>query len=255
MSRAAVAGGSAKLADSGNAAAAATYLSRSTRPLTSLVFLLPFIILYELGTRLLLTDPVQGTHHIVAFTLLQRFFALFGATGRHLPALAVVSILIAWHVARKDNWTVSLPTLLGMAAESIALGLPLIVFGVGLARLFPALSASTGAGLPRTVILSLGAGVYEEVVFRLILCTALAMVLRNGLRLNPRLSMLLLVLLSATLFSAYHYLGSETFYWRIFVFRMAAGVYFAAIFVFRGFGLTAGGHISYDLMVALLPFA
>jgi membrane protease YdiL (CAAX protease family) len=255
MSRAAVAGASSKLADSGNATAAATYLSRSTRPLTSLVFLLPFIILYELGTRLLLTDPVQGTHHIVAFTLLQRFFALFGATGRHLPALAVVSILIAWHLAKKDSWTITLPTLLGMAAESVALGLPLIVFGVALARMFPAMSASTAVGLPRTVILSLGAGIYEELVFRLILCTALAMVLRNGLRFSPRLSMLLLVVLSASLFSAYHYLGTETFYWRIFVFRMAAGVYFAAIFLFRGFGLTAGSHIAYDLMVALLPFS
>jgi hypothetical protein len=67
--------------------------------------------------------------------------------------------------------------------------------------------------------------------------------------------MLLLVVLSASLFSAYHYLGSETFHWRIFVFRMAAGVYFAAIFLFRGFGLTAGSHIAYDLLVALLPFA
>jgi hypothetical protein len=253
MSRAAVAGGSANLAESGNAAA--TYLSRSTRPLTSLVFLLPFILLYELGTRILLTDPVQGTHHIVAFTLLQRFFALFGATGRHLPALAVVSILLAWHVAKKDSWTISLPTFLGMAVESVALGLPLIVFGVALARVFPAMSTPTAAGLPRTVILSLGAGVYEELVFRLILCTALAMVLRNGLRLSPKLSMLLLVVLSASLFSAYHYLGSEAFHWRIFVFRMMAGVYFAAIFLFRGFGLTAGSHMSYDLMVALLPFS
>src|SRR4051794_31394854 len=250
MSRAAVAGGSAKFADSGNAAA--TYLSRSTRPLTSLVFLLPFIILYEIGTRLLLTDPVQGTHHIVAFTLLQRFFALFGATGRHLPALAVVSILLAWHLARKDTWTISLRTLLGMAAESIALGLPLIVFGVALARLFRPLSAPTGTGLGETVVLSLGAGVYEELVFRLILCTALAMVLRNVLRIEPRLSMLLLVVLSATLFSAYHYLGNEAFHWRIFVFRMAAGVYFAGLFVARGFGITAGSHMAYDILIILL---
>jgi hypothetical protein len=253
MTRAAVAAGSASLADSGHVAG--TYISRSTRPLTSLVFLLPFVILYEIGTRLLLTDPVQGTHHIVAFTLLQRFFALFSATGRHLPALAVVSILIAWHLARKDTWTISLPTLVGMAAESVALGVPLIVLGLCLARLFPALSAPSVTGLSRTVILSLGAGVYEELVFRLILCTALAIVLRNVLGLGERLSMLLLVVLSASLFSAYHYLGSEPFHWRIFVFRMAAGIYFAAIFVFRGFGLTAGGHIAYDLMVAALPFA
>jgi hypothetical protein len=250
MTRAAMAGGAAKVAESGSASV--TYLNLSTRPLTSLVFLLPFIIVYEVGTRLLLTDPVQGTHHIVAFTMLQRFFALFGATGRHLPALAVVSILLAWHIARKDSWTISLPTLLGMAGESIALGLPLIVFGVGLARLFPAMSTAKGVNLGETVVLSLGAGVYEELVFRLMLCTALAMVLRNVLRLDVKLSMLLLVVVSASLFSAYHYLGQEAFYWRIFVFRMVAGLYFAAVFLFRGFGLTAGSHMAYDLIVALL---
>jgi uncharacterized membrane protein len=67
--------------------------------------------------------------------MLQGFFALFGATGRHLPALAVVSILLAWHIARKDCWSISLRTLLGMAAESVALGVPLIVFGLGVVTL------------------------------------------------------------------------------------------------------------------------
>src|SRR3954462_11263960 len=134
------------------------YLNRSARPLTSLVFVLPFIVIYELGTRLFLTDPVQGTQHIVAFTMMQRFFALFGATGRHLPALAIVAILLSWHIARKDRWAISLPTLLGMAVEGIALGFPLIAFGLLLARLFPAMSTGTGETAAETVILSLGAG-------------------------------------------------------------------------------------------------
>jgi membrane protease YdiL (CAAX protease family) len=139
-----------------------------------------------------------------------------------------------------------------MAAESVALGVPLIVFGLALARLFPAMSATRGSSV-QPVVLSLGAGVYEELVFRLILCTALAMVLRNVLRLDARLSMLLVVVLSATSFSAYHYLGNEQFYWRIFVFRMVAGVYFALVFVLRGFGITSGSHMAYDLIVLLLP--
>jgi hypothetical protein len=229
----------------------AGYLTRSARPLTSLVFLLPFIVIYELGTRFLLTDPVQGTQHIVAFTMMQRFFALFGATGRHLPALAIAAILLSWHIAKKDRWALSLPTLLGMILESVALGFPLIVFGLLLAKLFP-LSSTTSEAVAETVILSLGAGVYEELVFRLILCTALAMVLRNVLKLDARISMLLLVVVSATLFSAYHYLGNEPFHWRIFVFRMMAGVYFAALFLWRGFGITAGSHMAYDILIAVL---
>jgi hypothetical protein len=227
---------------------AAGYLARSARPLTSLVFLLPFIVIYELGTWLL-SDPVKGTQHIVAFTMMQQFFALFGAYGRHLPAMAVAAILIAWHIARRDAWSVSLPTLLMMVVECISLAWPVIIFGVILTRLL-SLAATHGTG--QTLVLSLGAGIYEELVFRLILCTTFAMLLRNVFRIEPRLSMLLLVVLSASLFSAYHYLGNEAFHWRIFVFRMMAGVYFAGLFVARGFGVTAGTHMAYDILIVLL---
>jgi hypothetical protein len=183
--------------------------------------------------------------------MMQRFFALFGATGRHLPALAVVAILLAWHIARRDAWRVSPGTLCAMLLESFALGVPLIVFGLLLSRLFP-LAAPAGETIGETVILSLGAGVYEELVFRLILCTALAILLRNLAGLSSQLSMLLLVVLSATLFSAYHYLGNEAFHWRIFVFRMLAGVYLAILFLSRGFGITAGSHIAYDISIAII---
>src|SRR5690606_38334712 len=81
------------------------YLERSELPLTSLLFLLPPIALYEVGTELWLSDPERGTQHIIAFSLLQQFFSMFGATGRHLPALAVVILLLSWHIARNDSWT------------------------------------------------------------------------------------------------------------------------------------------------------
>src|SRR5688572_16856790 len=153
MSRATAAGGTSASADgAASAAGLGGYLGRSAQPLISLVFLLPFIVVYELGTRLLLTDPVQGTQHIVAFTMMQKFFGLFGASGQHLPALAVVSILVAWHVARRDAWAISPPTLLGMAVEGIVLALPLIVFGRLIAQI-SVLSAPAGQTLRETVIL------------------------------------------------------------------------------------------------------
>jgi hypothetical protein len=207
--------------------------------------------MYEVGTRLWLTDAVHGTQHIVAFTMMQDFFALFGAYGRHLPALAVVAILLSWHVARHDAWQISPGTQFGMLFESVALGVPLIVFGIAMAQFFP-LAAGISEGTTETVILSLGAGIYEELVFRLILCTALAMVLRNGMGLGTGLSFLLLVVISSTLFSGYHYLGNEAFNWRNFVFRTAAGAYFAVLFVLRGFGVTAGSHMAYDILIIML---
>jgi membrane protease YdiL (CAAX protease family) len=105
--------------------------------------------------------------------------------------------------------------------------------------------------MTETVIFAFGAGVYEELVFRLILCTFLAILLKNVLRLTPRTSTLLLVPVSASLFSAYHYLGPEAFTWGSFVFRMGAGIYFTALLLRRGFGITCGSHIAYDILITL----
>jgi hypothetical protein len=37
-----------------------------------------------------------------------------------------------------------------------------------------------------------------------------------------------------------------------FVFRATAGVFFAGLFVVRGFGITVGSHAAYDLLVGIL---
>jgi hypothetical protein len=60
------------------------------------------------------------------------------------------------------------------------------------------------------------------------------------------------VLLSAVIFSGYHYLGAETFQFRTFAFRSLAGIYFGVLFLTRGFGVTAATHAAYDILVLLV---
>src|SRR3569833_1899885 len=91
------------------------YFQKSELPLASLAFLLPLVILYEGGTLHYSWNPNHHTEQrIIAFALMQRFFLLFGASGRYLPAMAVVGILLAWHIARRDEWKVSIATVFGM---------------------------------------------------------------------------------------------------------------------------------------------
>lgn len=49
-----------------------------------------------------------------------------GAHGRYLPAMAVVSVLLAWHLVRKDRWVFNIPYIALMAAEGVLLALPLV---------------------------------------------------------------------------------------------------------------------------------
>jgi membrane protease YdiL (CAAX protease family) len=244
------------------------YLEHSSSPLVSLVFVLPLILFYELGTRGAWGAGtgangagVAAPQHVIAFTLLQQFFGLFGATGRSLPALAVVGILLAWHIARQDRWRVRWPTLGGMAIESALLSLPLLAMSVVLANLLrvvvPLLAGHPSLGAGRMapddlLILCLGAGIYEELVFRLILLTILTLLVKDLLQFPAWASMLCVVLLSAVIFSGYHYLGPELFRWRTFAFRTLAGIYFGVLFLTRGFGVTAATHAAYDVLVLLI---
>lgn len=227
------------------------YFQRSELPLTSLAFVIPLIVLYELGTA----HSAPGIAHqsesrIIAFTFMQRFFGFFGATGRYLPALSIVGILLGCHIARNDAWQVDPRHLLGMLVESALLTIPLVGLGLAAARYLPLENMhGPGAG---AVVLSVGAGIYEELVFRLIAFTLLHLLLIDFFEIKRVIAFPLIVLSSAFLFSLYHYLGNEGFQWHTLAFRTLAGFYFGIIFLFRGFGITSGTHAAYDILVLTL---
>jgi hypothetical protein len=230
------------------------YFRRAELPLVSLAFLLPLVVIYELGTRYILSGPAShgagAGQRIIAFTLMQQFFNLFGATGHYLPALAITGILLTWHIARRDPWRVDALTLIGMAIESLLLAVPLLAMGYIVARYLPLYAAPISSrGM---LVLSIGAGVYEELVFRLAAFAGLSLLFIDVLKIHRFWSCLLIVAISSVGFAAYHYLGAELFNWRTFVFRTVAGAYFGAIFAVRGFGLSAGCHTAYDVLIVFL---
>jgi membrane protease YdiL (CAAX protease family) len=96
----------------------------------------------------------------------------------------------------------------------------------------------------------IGAGVYEETLFRLILVPVFFHVLRL-LQTPTVLASSLAVTGSALLFALAHHAGTpgEAFTWFAFIFRWMAGVFFAWIFILRGFGIAVGTHTSYDILV------
>ena len=91
---------------------------------------------------------------------------------------------------------------------------------------------------------------YEEALFRLLLVPAAVRALRL-LQAPTVLASTLAVTASALLFSLAHHAGTpgESFTWFAFIFRWLAGVYFAWVFVIRGFGVAVGTHTAYDILV------
>jgi membrane protease YdiL (CAAX protease family) len=100
--------------------------------------------------------------------------------------------------------------------------------------------------------LSLGAGLYEELFFRVLLVSALAAAARVLVG-NRRLAGGLAAVVGALIFSAFHYIGpyGDPFQIQSFVFRTISGVAFSALYLFRGFGITAWTHALYDAFLLL----
>ena len=95
------------------------YARLSTRPLHVLVFLLPMMILYELGSVRYLSDPGRGVFETIgARKILTDFFNAFGVAGYFLPPLVLSSVLLTWHVLERDRWRVR--QTLSFATEKLA---------------------------------------------------------------------------------------------------------------------------------------
>ena len=126
-----------------------SYLERTSRPIYALVFLLPFIIFYEVGTLLINTDMLSHSQiRVVAFVWLQNLldYAGFGSKFTWIAApLAVISDSLALQLTSRTNWTVNLKDMMPMAVECIMLAIPLIVLSLLLNR--PVQSTSAGACL------------------------------------------------------------------------------------------------------------
>jgi hypothetical protein len=245
-----------------DAASAETYWQLSSTPLTSLLFTLPLVLAYEGGVLLL----GRGSPRNGADVWLRHLLDALGFGHYFLLPLLTVAGLLAWQYLAHDRWRVSVAALPGMAAECVLWAVIL----VGIARvqqnLWPVRPAflqwdvlrclvDAGAGW-QTVLARLigycGAGLYEEVLFRLLMLP-IAVWAFERLGCSSVTAGLWAILLSSLLFSAAHYIGplGDSFDIYSFTFRAVAGLFFAILFLLRGFGITAGTHFFYDVLVGL----
>lgn len=233
-------------------AAPETYWSLSRTPLTSLVFSLPLVVAYEGGVLFLgRSTPRNG-----ADVWLRHLLDGLGFGSYFLLPLIMAIGLLAWHHVEHDRWRVSPALLAGMAAECLLWAFLLVSLGRLQEALWPLQVAAADHGLEgpwARIVGSCGAGLYEEVLFRLMLLPAGLWLARKA-GCGPLAASAWGVLLTSLLFSAAHYVGplGDSFDVYSFTFRLLAGMFFAILFLSRGFGIAAGTHALYDVIVGLV---
>jgi membrane protease YdiL (CAAX protease family) len=102
-------------------------------------------------------------------------------------------------------------------------------------------------------MISLGAGIYEELLFRVILVGALAAIGARAFGWTTRTAGIVAAVAGALLFSAFHYIGpyGDPLELGSFTFRALAGLVFSGLYLTRGFGIAAWTHALYDVYVTL----
>ncbi|HEU4680281.1 MAG TPA: CPBP family glutamic-type intramembrane protease, partial [Gemmatimonadales bacterium] len=106
--------------------------------------------------------------------------------------------------------------------------------------------------LPTQLMVSLGAGIYEELLFRVLLVSGLVLMAMRVFRWTPIRASVFAVVVGALIFSAFHYIGpyGEPLALGSFTYRTVAGLLFSGLYVLRGFGITAWTHALYDVFLA-----
>ena len=102
--------------------------------------------------------------------------------------------------------------------------------------------------------MSIGAGIWEEFAFRVILINLFFLIFKSILDSNIGATFLA-VSLSAILFSYFHFIGpiADEFVLSSFLYRSAAGLYLGFLYVARGYGIAVYCHMFYDLFLFTYP--
>jgi hypothetical protein len=244
---------------------ASSYWRASREPRHSLVYALPLLLMYEV-LAFALSGTELGQVRNGADVLLKSVFMTLG--GRYgVTAFSIVLLGVGtWLVIRdrRIHGEIRPRLFSGMFAESVVYALLLGGVTSALTSLLLngrlALVAQSGAvqgmesfALPTQLMISLGAGIYEELVFRVILVSGLAALAKGLFRLGPLPAGVFAALVGALIFSLFHYVGAygDTFTLASFTFRAIAGVLFSGLYLLRGFGIAAWTHALYDVFLSV----
>jgi hypothetical protein len=233
-----------------------SYLRSTRHPWPCLLFVLPLVLAYESGV-IVLGGPHPENLRNGADNWLRVGLMRLGISWVWLPPVVLLTLMFVWAWKRRhDRPNEVFAVLSGMLLESVAYAIGLWGISRALGPLLEqfGIELSAGSSEPAVgqVITYLGAGIYEEALFRLILFSCMLRLLRL-LDVNGLLAVLLAASASALLFSAAHHIGpyGQPYSNYLFLFRLIAGLYFAILFQSRGFGIAVGAHACYNLMVSI----
>jgi hypothetical protein len=237
-----------------------TYWQASRSPRYSLTFALPLLLAYELLAFLLTHDALEGVRNGADVLLKSLFVLLGGRNGLIVFGVLLIGAGLVLVVRdRRSGGPLQGRVFAGMAVESLIYAM---LFGGVTSTLTGlllhgsrglALAPMQRLDLPTQLMVSLGAGIYEELLFRVLLVSLLAKLAWVTFGWGRWGAGVFATAVGALIFSAFHYIGplGDTLTLGSFMFRTVAGLLLSGLYLTRGFGITAWTHALYDVLLTL----
>lgn len=231
-----------------------SYFSTTHNLLYSFLLSLPLFLIYEL--LILISQPYADQSVRISVDLwFKSVLSFFGSDTLSISLLIVM--LLGFFILYRERAQLNalrFRFFLFMLIESALYAVVVAaITGTIISLIFNAAFQSPVQSLSylQKLALSLGAGLYEELFFRVILVTALIWLFKKIFNNKQWAASTAAVLLSALLFSAVHYVGDfgDLFTLNSFAFRFLFGLILNGIYVWRGFGVAAWTHAIYDVIV------
>ncbi|MBT3607338.1 MAG: CPBP family intramembrane metalloprotease [Candidatus Marinimicrobia bacterium] len=223
----------------------------STRsPLYSFLFTVPLFLIYEIGIFLTSSDDMFVLRN-GADALMRQILATFGITGLYwVGVIFFIGFIIAFILQRKywEETQIHSDYFLLMMVESV--GWSVLIYFL-MTNVYLLLMNPTGSMLVQQVTLAVGAGIYEEFLFRVLLIAGISVILGFIFQWSDKTRNWAAMVIAAGIFSSFHFIGEygDFFSFNIFMVRFLAGIALGTLYFLRGFGITAWSHAVYDLIV------
>ncbi len=229
------------------------YFTSTHTLLYSYLISLPLLLAYEVLIFIAQPDAEQVVR-ISVDVWIKRLFSYIGQDVLSITLIFVALLgVVVLYRERNRLSTLKLSYFGGMIVESSIYAFILaLLISATVSNLMQMLQTSPieQLSLLQQFALSLGAGIYEELFFRVILVSALLFIFEKIFA-KKYISYASAIILAAIIFSLVHYVGvmGDPFTFGSFLFRFLFGLALNAIYIWRGFGMAAWTHAIYDLMV------
>ena len=226
------------------------YLRYTRSPLYSLLFTLPLFIIYEIGLLLSTSEDLSYLRN-GADALMRKMLSVFGINGLFwIGGVFLVGFFIIYILQKYswDEYEIKSRYFISMVFESMIWSYLLFIF---MSNMHILLMVTNGHRVIQNVTLAIGAGIYEEILFRVILIFLFNYIFALVFQWNNYLKIFISIIFASVFFSLFHFIGefSDYFSFNIFMIRFLAGIALGILYYFRGFGITAWTHSLYDLIV------